>query len=68
MGAGLAVTMRASSGLVRADSSSPWDRATGSPDLPERHSGFVRALAASKPGLDLLRLRATTLPHALGAM
>jgi hypothetical protein len=53
---------------MRADSSSPWDMATGSPDLPERHSGFVRAFHFQRSAFDLLRLPSTPLPHALGAM
>jgi len=40
----------------------------GSPDLPERHSGFVRARIVSKPGFDLLRLVPTTCLPRSGAM
>jgi hypothetical protein len=41
---------------------------TGSPDLLERHSAFVRALGIAKHGLDLLRLPRTTCLHLLAAM
>jgi hypothetical protein len=68
MGAGLAVTMRADSVFVRADSSSPVAMVTGSPDLPECHSGFVRASRFQRSAFDLLRLSSTPRSHALGAM
>jgi hypothetical protein len=65
---GLAVTVRASSVFVRADSSSPVVMVTGSPDLLERHSGFVRASRFQRCPFDLLRLTGTTCLHALVAM
>jgi hypothetical protein len=68
MGAGLAVPLRADPVFVRADSSSTVDMITGSPDLPERHSGFVRASRFQRSAFDLLRLPSTPVSHALGAM
>jgi hypothetical protein len=53
---GPAVTIRVSLVFVRADSSSPVVMVTGSPDLPERHSGFVRASRFQRSAFDLLRL------------
>lgn len=65
---GPAVTRRASPVFVRADSITTMDITLPSPNRLERHSGFVRALGDSKPGLDLLRLPSSLHLPTLGAM
>jgi hypothetical protein len=68
VGSGPAVTSRASPVFVRADSSSPVAMVPGSPDLPERHSGFVRASPLQRSSFDLLRLPSSLDLPTLGAM
>jgi hypothetical protein len=68
MGAGLAVTVRADPVLVRADSSSPWDRVPSSSNWLERHSAFVRAARFQSHPFDILCLPQNPVCPALGAM
>jgi hypothetical protein len=62
--AGLAVTVRASSVFVRADSGSPWDMVAEARICPN----VIRAFRFQRTAFDLLRLPSTPVSHVLGTM